>query len=419
MASEQSDIISSSPTIEVPNFMTDLMNVILSTFIVIMIWYLFFLFYDYFFSLGLLGLVILFVVILFLLPYTINMGKRWFEIWGYKIVSWRTGVPYMNYRTKCPFLQRKFFTFSCRAEQIEPFNEAIFEKCHKEIMWEACWPERIPSILQMYDEALPKEKQRFAFILAAMKEHASPAGMKMHEVLTDDSLELEARVSAGYALEEMRNESGIEPLIAMVGQYDQRTDQMIRAILARYKEMAIPHLIDAVQNCEGDTQCGMFVEIMGKIGHENSIPTLENLLTSDTIGEYTKLQTIYAFQEIGTTEAFRILIAYLEKASDEEQTIIKQACLNRKLISFPLLIDLLSNREITEEYYAQIGDILAGVDARTYDQFFTKIGELQGSTVVQSLATTLKENTPDEEEFLKIHEVFDKHIGIHESPKEF
>ena len=117
-------------------------------------------------------------------------------------------------------------------------------------MWEACWPDRIPSILEKYDEAPANMKQQFAFILAAMKDIASPAGDKMNEALINDTLEMEARVAAGYALEEMKDERGIEPLIGMMGQFDQRTDQMIRAILGRYQEMANPHLLEAIQNCE-------------------------------------------------------------------------------------------------------------------------------------------------------------------------
>lgn len=413
MGLNQPDSVSNSTTAS-PSLLSDLMNAVFSTMFTIILWVLFFQYYE---VLG--GLIPLFLgvslgtlagtILLFFFSYSLVI--RWFEIIAYQLASWRTNVPYMNYRTKCPFLVRKRFTFSCRAEQIAPFELNIFEKCHKKPMWEACWPERIPSILEKYDEAPANVKQQYAFILAAMKEYASPAGDKMYETLTNDALEVEARVAAGYALEEMKNESGIEPLIAMVGQFDQRTDQMIRSILGRYKEMVIPYLVDAIQNCENDIQCGGFVEILGKTKQDSVIPTLKNLLSDNTTGDITKLQTMYALQEISSEESFKLLITHLEKAPEEEQAVIKEACLTRGLVSFPILIDLLSNREIPEDYYARVGDILAEVDASTYDRFFTKIGELQGTDTVQRLATILKENTPEEEEFLRLHEVLSKHLS--------
>jgi len=283
-------------------------------------------------------------------------------------------------------------------------------------MWEACWPERIPSILEKYDEAPANVKQQYAFILAAMKDIAFPAGDKMYQALTNDTLEIEARVAAGYALEEMKNESGIKPLIAMVGQFDQRTDKMIQAILGRYREMAIPHLIDTIQSCENDTLCGGFVELLGKTKQDSVIPALKNLLTDDSTGEYTRFQTIYALQEISSEESYKLLISHLKNAPEEEQAIVKDVCLSRGMISFPILIDLLSNREISEDYYALIGDILAEVDASTYDRFFTKLTELQGIETTRRLASILKENTPEEEEYLKLHAVLSKHLSSQTSP---
>ncbi|MFX1506980.1 MAG: hypothetical protein ACFFDC_12825 [Promethearchaeota archaeon] len=397
-----------------PSLTSDLMNAIFMTMFTVILWILFFQYY------GVLGAIIpLFLgvsvgtlvgtILLFFFSYSLVI--RWFEIAAYQTASWRTNVPYMNYRTKCPFLVRRRLTFSCRAEQIAPFELGIFEKCHKQPMWEACWPDRIPSILEKYDEAPANVKQQFAFILAAMKDIAFPAGDKMYEALTNDNLEVEARVAAGYALEEMKNEKGIEPLIGMMGQFDQRSDQMIRAILGRYQEMAIPHLIEAIQNCDNDIQCGGFIEILGKTKQDSVIPTLKDLMVNDSTGEYTKLQTIYALQTISSEESFKVLISHLEIAPEEEQVVIKEACLSRGMVSFPILIDLLSNREISEEYYARVGDVLAEVDAVTYDKFFTKLGELRGNETVQRLASILKENTPEEEEFLKIHEVLSKYLS--------
>lgn len=417
MTSEQPEII---PDIDIipdtsatppPNFMSDLGYLLLTTIVTVFLWVIFFNYLDFLFALDLIGFVLILVILMFLMPYTFYTIRRWFEIWAYQVVSWRRGLPYMNYKTKCPFLQRSMFTFSCKAEQIAPFDEGIFKKCHIEPMWKACWPERIPSILQIFDDAPSKAKKELAFLLALMKEHAFPASSKMIEVLTNPVYEIEVRVSAGYALAEMKHEGGIEPLIEMVGQYNPRLDQTIRAILVHYSEMAVPSLHAAVQNCESDSQCGGLVEILGKIKDSNSLPILKSLLAQDKVGELTRLQTIYALQEMNSEEAIKILIEYLERAPEEEQTAIKQVCISRNLLSFPILIELLANQEISEDYYARIGDILAEVDARTYDHFFTELSVTQGLTTVQKLAAILKENTPEEEEFRKTHEVLAKHIA--------
>ncbi|MFX0015425.1 MAG: HEAT repeat domain-containing protein [Promethearchaeota archaeon] len=411
MELKQPDSARNSTTAK-PSFMVDFANASLSTIFSILLWILFFQYYPVlgsiiplFFGISV-GTLVGTVIIIF---FTYSILVRWFEIWAYQIASWRYPIPYMNYRTKCPFLQRRYLTFSCRAEQIAPFDIPAFEKCHKSLMWEACWPERIPSILQVYDEAPPNVKQQYSFILAAMKEIASPAADKMYEALTSETLEIQARVSAGYALEEMKNERGIEPLISMLGQFDQRTNQMIQAILVRYKDMAMPYLISAIQNCEGDMQCGTIVEILGKIKHDDSVATIENLLTNEETGEVTRLQSIYALQEVGSEKAMKALVSYFKSAPAEEHDIIKDVLLNQKLISFPLLIELLSDPETPEDYYTRIGDILADVDAITYDRFFTKLGELKGLDTVHKLATILKENTPEEEEFQRLHEVLSKH----------
>ena len=83
--------------------------------------------------LGLFGLAIVFIAMFILMPYTIALFSRLFEVIAYQSASWRTGVPYMNYKTKCPFLKRKLLSFSCKAEQLAPFEVAAFEKCHKKI----------------------------------------------------------------------------------------------------------------------------------------------------------------------------------------------------------------------------------------------------------------------------------------------
>ena len=87
--------------------------------------------------------------------------------------------------------------------------------------------------------------------------------------------------------------------------------------------------------------------------------------------------------------------------------IIKDICLTKKSISVPILIELLTHEEISEEYYVEIGDTLAQVEAPSYDQLFT---ELEDEELVQKLASILKEHTPEEEEFLPLHEVLDRYI---------
>ncbi len=397
--------------VEEVNFIGDLSNAFIRSIFVFFMWYLFFYYYYLLLSLGLIGLIIIFVVMMLILPYTFSSVSLWFNIWAYKIVSWQTNLPYMNYKNNCPFLKRKRLTFSCQAEQIAPFEKDKFERCHREVLWEACWPQRIPSILQVYDEASPRKKQHLASILAAMKEHAAPSGMKMLEALNSEVLDVQTRLYAGLALAAMGNEAGIQPLLKMLGNYEPRTDQTIRAVLSRYGETALPYLISAIQDCDNDNLCGSLVEIMGKIGHENCIPVLDRLLKSETTGEYTRLQVIYALQELDSEEAFKVLLVNFEKAPLEEQTQIKEVFLSRKLTSFPLLIELLSNPEISEDYYTRVGDVLAEVDARTYDRFFTKLRETKDLETVQRLARILKENTPEDEDFLNLYAILDKHIS--------
>jgi HEAT repeat protein len=395
---------------EAPNFVNDLRESVISLVVVIAFWILF-LGYVYPLLLALLdliGLVVAFFAIMIILSYTFANSNRLIEILVYKRVSMNTNLPYMNYKTN---LERKRTTFSCKAEQIAPFEVEIFEKCHKEPMWEACWPERIPSVIEKYEDASPTEKQRLSFILAKMKEKAAPASQSMYNSLLDEFQELEVRIAAGYVLAEIKDENGIKPLIEMVGENeDQRIDQTIRGVIARYGEMAIPYLIEEVQDCGTDLRCSSFVEIMGKVGDDNAVPTLENLLNKDSTGEYTRLKVLYALEDIGSELSFKSLITYLEKAPEEEIMIIKQTCLKNKLQGFPILINKLENKEISDEYYALIGDILAEVDARTYDHLFTKLRESNDQETIIKLAQILKNNTPEEEEYENLNQVLTKHI---------
>ncbi|MHA2226370.1 MAG: HEAT repeat domain-containing protein [Candidatus Hodarchaeales archaeon] len=434
MEVEQPDSIPSSITTP-PNFFADFLNVLFTAIITFILWSFFFAFYDdlmLWFPLPIpifrlsIGTI---VAAFFLFLYTVSFVGRLLEVSAYKLASWQVGVPYMNYRTKCRFIQRKRLTFTCRAEQIAPFKTEIFEKCHKEHMWEACWTDRVPSILEVFDTVPVKEKRKLAILLAEMKDFARLASTKMYETLINDSLDIETRIWAGFPLAEMKDERGIEPLVALIGQYEQpigqksslersvtvAPDQLLVSLMVRYGEITLPYLERAIQSSESNSRIGSLVEILGKIKHESSIPLLSGLLSSETTEEYVKLQTVYALQEIGTEESFKVIISYLENAPEEEHDLIKQACMSRIMISFPILIDLLANPETSEEYYTRIGDILADLDAGTYNRFFKKLLESQETEAVKRLLTILKENTPEEEEYLKIHKVLDKHLGALES----
>ena len=396
------------PTEEV-TFFSDLTNVFIRSIFIIFLWYFFFSYYPLIMSFGLLGLVIIFVVMMIILPYTLTAVTLWFNIWAYKILSWQTNLPYMNYRSKCIFLQRKRFTFSCLAEQIAPYEKDKIERCHREELWKVCWPQRIPSILEAYDQVPDKRKQRLSTLLAAMKEYAAPAGPKMLVALNNTTLEPTTRIYAGLVLAVTKNEDGIEPLLNMLGNYETRTDKSIRAVISRYGETVIPHLINAIQDSEDDNMCGVLVDIMGRTEHPNIIPTIDNLLKNEATGEFTRLQAIYALQGLQSEEAYKVILDNFEKASEDEQSQIKGVFLSNKPISLPLLIEVLPDREISEDFYSKIGDVLAEVDAKSYDRIFTSIRESKGIETSQRLARILKENTPEEEEFQKIRDVLNKH----------
>ena len=411
MTSEISNDASITQTEEIPNFINDLLTLVGTSALVSIIWYLFFMFYGYILSLELIGMIILFVVMLLLLPYSMTLVGKWFEIWAYQSAAWKHSIPYMNYKKKCPFFQRKYLKFSCKAEQLAPFDIPTFEKCHKDKLWEDCWVNRVPSIIEVFNSVPPKKQQELSFILGAMKDKATLASNKMNEVLSDAQVEMETRLAAGYALSEMKEESAIAPLISMLGQSNQRTEQTIRAIIARFKDLAIPYLIQAIQECDSDQGCGAILEIMGKIGSENFFPTIEAVLRNESSGEYSKLNAYYALQAIDTEEAYRIVINSLDYASEEDWLTAKQVCQEKKSKSFPLLINLLPNNEISQQFYERIGDILADVDSSTYKKLFQQLQKTEGIEKTQNLARTLKEHTPEEEDFHKLHLILNEFIN--------
>lgn len=411
MTSEVIDDSITPPVEQIPDFTRDLLALVGTTIIVFLIWLLFFDFYYAILSLELVGIIILFVVMMLLLPYSMALVGKWFEIWAYQAVSWKYGMQYMNYKKKCPFLQRKRLTFSCKAEQLAPFDVPAFEKCHNKKLWELCWPDRVPSIIETFDSVPPKKQQELSYLLGGMKDKANLASNKMNEVLSDFNREIETRLAAGYALSEMKEESAIASLISMLGNSNQRTEQTIRAIIARYGDLASPYLIQAMQDCDSDQRCGAIIEIMGKIGNENFLPTLEGVLKNENTGEYSRLTAYFALQALGTKESYQIIVNSLDYASDEDWLTAKQVCHSKKLISFPLLIDLLSNQEISQQFYERIGDILADVDVPTYNKLFAKFSETEGIERTRNLARILKEHTPEEEEFQKLHSVLNNIIN--------
>ena len=391
----------------VPDFISEFIGTVSMVFLVLVTWYFFFtIVYPILLIFELLGIIGSMIIMMFLLTYTFAKFGDFFEVMAYQSASWRTGVPYMNYKTKCSFLQRKYMKFTCIAEQTEEFDVSAFEKCHKEKMWLPCWPERVPSIIDTFDTVTPKRQQQLAFILGAMKENSKFASFKMLEVLKDEAYDMDVRLAAAYTLAEMKDESGIEPSISLLGQAAARQETTVRAVVARFGELAIPYVNTAIENCEDDMKCGALAEILGKIGTPSAIPGLEKLLTEPNSEDYTLLQAIFALHEIGTSEAYQSMIKFLENAQEEEKSTIKDILLSKKLITFPILIELLDDEAISEDYYTEIGDTLAQVQAPTYEKIFAKFEDKE---LVTRLASILKNHTPDEEEYLPLHAVLERY----------
>ncbi|MHA2052560.1 MAG: HEAT repeat domain-containing protein [Candidatus Hodarchaeales archaeon] len=400
---------------EIPSFSTDITRAITQLALALLSWYVFLSIIWPFlrYLLGFLGDLAAGILMIMLLLYTFTIGGLFLDALAYQSAVRNTGLPYMNYTTKCPYFFRKRLTFYCRAEQIADFDVPAFRKCHNEDMWLQCWPERVPSILNIFDTVPLKRQQQLAYLLASMKEYASSASFKMMEVLTNEQVELLLRMSAGYALSEMKEESALEPLINLLDrELPAREEQTIRAIITRFGVLALAPISTALENSESDIKAGGFVEIIGRIADPSGIPILKETLFSPQTQEYTRLQTVYGLQAIGTKEAYSILIEYLENAPEDEKSILKDVLLSEKAISLPNLINLLSREDISDEYYAEIGDVLAQVQAPTYDHFFSKLleKEEESKESAKYLAKTLKEHTPEEEEYIALHTVLDKYI---------
>ena len=392
-----------------PDFVSDFLGAISMVFLVLGGWYFFFtLFYPILvINFDFLGIIAAMIIMMFFLTYSFGKFSIFLSVMAYQSTSWRTGIPYMNDKTKCPFLQRKFLKFHCIAEQIAEFDVPAFVKCHRETMWLECWPDRVPSIIDVFDSVPSKRQQQLAFILGAMKERSQSASFKMHEVLTNEKYEMDIRLAAGYALAEMKDERAIEPAISLLGQTAARQETTVRAVIARFGELAIPYVTAALKTCDEDLKCGALAEVLGKIGAPSGIPALDEILNEPSSEDYTRLQAIYALQEIGTKEAYESLIRHLEIAQEEEKLTIRDVCLAKKLETFPMLIELLNNEDLSETYFAEVGDILAQVQAPTYDKFFSR---LEDKELVKRLVLTLKDHTPEEEEYLPLHAVLDTYI---------
>ncbi len=409
------------PIVKGPKFTSDVINTLISSIMAFFAWLLFFSYYGLILSLELIGIVITFIVFMILLPYTLFQIGRWFEIFAYQLLTIRSGMQYLNYKTKCPFLKRKRLTFYCIAEQIRP-KDAVFDdtflKCHKASMWQECWSNRVPSILQVFDTKLPKQKQQLIFILANMKEKAAQSKTKMLEVLNNYEEDIESKLAAGYALAEMKEEKAILPLLTMLGKFDQRRDQTVRAILVRFQSSATPYLAEALVNCESENICGALIEVLGKIKDPSSVPVLKEVLSKPETSEYIRLEVLYALQENATNEAYEVLVHHLRNAGDEEHEVIRTITQSNKKMVL-LLIELLSDSSISKEYYEKVGDILASLDASAYDKLFTQISQEEGSERARYLARILKENTPEDMEFQPLHLVLQKYVTTPESLDEF
>ena len=211
----------------------------------------------------------------------------------------------------------------------------------------------------------------------------------------------------------MKEEQAIPPLLSMLGKYDQRRDQTIRAILVRFQTIAIPYLAEALSDCESESYCGTIIEILGKIKDPSSVPVLKDLLFKPETTEYVRLEIVYALQENNTDEAYEVLVQHLKDAGDEEHEVIRTLTQSNKkmILSF---IELLKDPSISKEYYEKVGDILASLDASIFDKLFAKISQEEGSERVRYLAGILKENTPEEAEFQPLHTVLQKYLVISE-----
>ncbi|MFW9777658.1 MAG: HEAT repeat domain-containing protein [Candidatus Heimdallarchaeota archaeon] len=402
---------------KVPTFSGDLVRGLLTLSLSGLTWIILFTYMPFFLSLGILGLIIVIVAILWLLPYTFSGVNRLFEAVAYQRAASQTQLPYLNYPTKCQFLQRRQLNFTCMAEQLAPFDLTVFNRCHNQPLWELCWQERIPSILEVFDMETAERQQRLGFILAAMKEYAKPAATKMLEVLNNEDIDTQVRITAGYALEEMKEDSAITTLVGMIGRLDQQADKLVQSVVARYGETALPDLINALQLCDSDIICGSLVETIGRIKNDKGVPALDQILNDTTKGEFTRMQALYALRTIGSETAFKRLIAQLETAQTEEHSMIKTVCLANKEICFPILIELLADKTISETYYERIGDILAEEGAKSYGQFFTQLRKTKDDSTILHLVQILKEHTPEnDEEFIGLHQVLDSLIDDLQAP---
>ena len=120
------DLTDSIPTKSelAPNFTVDVINTSVSVFVVIAIWFIFLqVVYPFLYlSFGFIGLIGSMLLMMILLSYSFSKGSDLLSVLAYQSASWRTGIPYMNPKTKCPYLERKWLTFSCRAEQLSEFD---------------------------------------------------------------------------------------------------------------------------------------------------------------------------------------------------------------------------------------------------------------------------------------------------------
>jgi len=93
-----------------PDFTSDLIKAAGYVFIIILVWISFVsIIYPFLImSFDLFGLIASIVIMVYLISYTFTVVSQFLGVLAYQSASWRYNIPYMNYKTKCPFLRRNF-----------------------------------------------------------------------------------------------------------------------------------------------------------------------------------------------------------------------------------------------------------------------------------------------------------------------
>lgn len=405
MSSNEASIVE-KPENQVSSFKGEVIQNLINTFIALIMWPTLLTFYNYLMSFGILGFVIALIAIFFLTSFTASVISQWFSSIAYKKIESSYSKPYLNTMSKtgkCPFLARRMTTFSCKSEPIIPFEEhglPNFEKCHNEELWKVCWNDRINSITSEFESLTEKQKQEYLTVFIKMGELASPAEEKILEIIQDEDETPELRVLAGYVAGEIKSMTALPYLIEILGTFENRTDIILRSGLVKYNEVALPMLEEEMMNIEHDTKIGVLAEIVGRIGKESSINSLNIILQKEEVGDFAKLKAIYALQDIArslqSSEAIKVLFDALGTMTEEEDSTIFKVFSTEKLLSFPLIIPALENDDLPQEKYDTILNYLETFDEAQMLQIFAKIEEEIGKEQCITMAKALKNNAFDQ-----------------------